>query len=232
MTPGNGQQRCLEYVERIANVAESTLETRTRDITPLIDFVKKWGPVPVCQKGKLVTGEKQYCLSSMASEFTACEECHLKHIEPLYSSTTQPTILLQLKAEEPHPNGFMCDLYSPRLQSYFTDACRTNDLLTFRQKIQARNNKLQELEMQLGRMKQEFQQLKMQENMHMNQMRIAQSQARMASTQWSVSGWIGPPIDWTMTNAQMAKASEKAMQAAIIQDKMTAMEKEWIDHWK
>jgi hypothetical protein len=35
-----------------------------------------------------------------------------------------------------------------------------------------------------------------------------------------------------MTNAQMAKASEKAMQAAIIQDNMTAMEREWVDHWK
>jgi chromosome segregation ATPase len=88
----------------------------------------------------------------------------------------------------------MCDLYSPRLQTYFTDACRTNDLSTFRQKIQARNNKMQELDIQLARMKQEFQQLKMQENMHMNQMRIAQSQARMASTQWTVSGWIGPPV--------------------------------------
>ena len=30
----------------------------------------------------------------------------------------------------------------------------------------------------------------------------------------------------------MAKASEKAMQAAIIQDNMTALEKEWNDHCK
>lgn len=194
MTQGNGQQRCLEYVDKIASVAESTLETQTRDVTPLIDFVKKWAPVPVCQKGNLVKGEKQYCLSSMASEFTACEDCYLKHVEPLYSSSPRPAILSQFRAQEPHPGGFMCDLYSPRLQTYFTDACRTNDLSTFRQKIQARNNKMQELDIQLARMKQEFQQLKMQENMHMSQMRIAQSQARMASTQWTVSGWIGPPV--------------------------------------
>jgi hypothetical protein len=194
MTQGDGQQRCLEYVDKIASVAESTLETKTRDVTPLIDFVKKWGPVPVCQKGKLVTGEKQYSFQSMGSEFTACEDCYLKHMEPLYSSSPQPAILSQLKAEGPHPNGFMCDLFSPRLQSYFTDVCRTNDLSTFRQKLQARNNKMQELNIQLGRMKQEYQQLKMQENMHMSQMRIAQSQATTASMQWSVSGWIGPPV--------------------------------------
>jgi hypothetical protein len=81
MTQGNGQQRCLEYVDKIASVAEITLETKTRDVTPLIDFVKKWAPVPVCQKGNSVKGEKQYCLSSMASEFTACEDCYLKHVE-------------------------------------------------------------------------------------------------------------------------------------------------------
>jgi hypothetical protein len=35
-----------------------------------------------------------------------------------------------------------------------------------------------------------------------------------------------------MSNAQLAKASEKAMQAAIIQDNMTALEKEWANYWK
>jgi hypothetical protein len=194
MTQGNGQQRCLEYVDKIASVAESTLNTKERDVTPLIDFVKKWAPVPVCQKGKLVQGEKQYSFATMGSDFTACEDCYLKHVEPLYSNSPQPAILSQFRAEGPHPNGFMCDLFSPRLQGYFTDACRTNDLSTLRQKVQARYNKRQELDIQLGRMKQEFQQLKMQENMHMNQMRIAQSQARMASTQWSVSGWSAPPV--------------------------------------
>jgi hypothetical protein len=35
-----------------------------------------------------------------------------------------------------------------------------------------------------------------------------------------------------MANAQLAKASEKAMQAAILHDNMTALEKEWADYWK
>jgi hypothetical protein len=194
MTQGDGQHRCMEYVDKIASVAESTLETKTRDVTPLIDFVKKWGPVPPCQKGKLALGQKRYGLPSTVPEFTACEECYLKHIAPLYSTSPQPAILSQLKFEESKTTGFMCDLFSPRLQSYFTDVCRTNDISTFRQKLTARNNKMQELDIQLGRMKQEFQQLKLQEKMHMSQMRLARSSTTINSTLWSVSGWSAPPV--------------------------------------
>jgi hypothetical protein len=194
MTQANGQQRCMEYIDQIASVAQSTLETKTRDLTPLIDFVRKWGPVPTCQQGKLVLGQKQYSFPSTVPEFTACEECYLKHIAPLYSNSPQPAILSHLEEKEPQNGGFLCDLYSPRLQSYFTDACRTNDISTFRQKLTARNNKMQEVEIQLGRMKQQIQQLKVQERMHRNQMIVAQSQARMSSMQWAVSGWSAPPV--------------------------------------
>ncbi|KAI4706213.1 hypothetical protein J4E89_008946 [Alternaria sp. Ai002NY15] len=194
MTQGNGQQRCVEIVDQMAAVAQSTLETKTRDITPLIDFVKKWGPVPACQQGKLVSGQKQYSFPSVVPEFTACEECYVRHIEPLYSQSPQPAILAQLEEQEAKPGGFLCDLFSPRLQSYFTDASRTNDISTFRQKLMARNNKMQEIEIQLRRMKQEIQQLKAQERMHRNQMIVAQSQARIRSTQWAVSGWSAPPV--------------------------------------
>ncbi|KAA8612595.1 hypothetical protein A1F94_006976 [Pyrenophora tritici-repentis] len=46
------------------------------------------------------------------------------------------------------------------------------------------------------------------------------------------TGWIGPPIDWSVTNAHMAKANEKNMQAAVIEDNMTALEKEWNQFWQ
>jgi len=39
-------------------------------------------------------------------------------------------------------------------------------------------------------------------------------------------------IDWGITNVEMAKANEKAMQAAILQDSMTDLENEWIRYWK
>jgi hypothetical protein len=233
MTLGDGYERCLEFIDRMAGIAQHTLETRERDITPLIEFVRKWASVPVCQQGKLVTGQNCYTLSTMGrTEFTVCEECYLKHIEPLHASNPQSPTLSQIKAELPKANGFMCDLFSPRLQSYWSDAVRTNDIQTFRQKLQARNNKMQVVDQQLGRMKQQYQHLTMQKNMHMNQMRIAHMQEKIRNTQWMTSGWTAPPLDFSRSNDQMAKANEVAMQAAVIMDNMTALEREWVQYWR
>jgi hypothetical protein len=232
MTLGDGQQRYLAYVDNIAEVAQHTLETRERDLTPLIEYARKWAPIPVCGQGKVVTGQKEYSLPTTVPEFTACEECYTKHIAPLYTTNPQSPILSQIKAREAHPQGFMCDLFSPRLQSYWTDAVNTNDIQTFRQKLQARNAKMQEVDQQLGRMKQQYQQLTLQKNMHMNQMKIAQMQATSRNTQWMASGWIAPPLDFSAANTQMAKASEAEMQAAIIMDNMTALERQFLDYWR
>ncbi|RMZ67434.1 ser arg-related nuclear matrix [Pyrenophora seminiperda CCB06] len=231
MSLGDAQQRGLEYLDQIAKTADSTVKTKTRDLGSLVEYIRKWGPVSVCRKGKGVWNERQYSLPSTVPEFTACEECYQKHIFPLYSQSPRPAILSHIQAEGPKEGGFLCDLFSPRLQGYFNDAVRTNDLGTFRQKLMARNEKMREVDMQLVRMMQECKQLKMQGNAHMSQMRISQMQAVSASTRMLATGWYGPPIDWTMTNAQMAKANEKNMEAAIIEDKMTALKNEWAQFW-
>ncbi|KAI1668227.1 hypothetical protein L13192_07363 [Pyrenophora tritici-repentis] len=232
MSLGDAQLRSLEYLDQIAKTAASTLDTKTRDLGPLVEYIRKWGPVPICRKGKEVFNEKRYSLPTTVPEFTACEECYHRHILPLYSESPKPAFLSHIKEEGVKEGGFMCDLFSPRLQGYFNDAVRTNDTDTFRQKLMARNERMREIKMQLVRMKQECQQLKMQGNMHMSQMRIAQMQATSQSTSWMATGWIGPPIDWSVTNAHMAKANEKNMQAAVIEDNMTALEKEWNQFWQ
>ena len=196
MSLGDAQLRGLEYLDQITQTADATLETKTLNLSPLIEYIRKWGPVPVCAKGKGVFNQKQYSLPTTVPEFTACEECYQKHILPLYSQSPRPALLSQIKAEEPKQGGFLCDLFSPRLQAYFKDAVRTNDTATFRQKLMARNEKMREMEIQLIRMRQECQMLKMQANTHMSQMRIAQMQASSASTRGMVSGWIMPPVSF------------------------------------
>jgi len=232
MNLGDARQRGLEYLDQIAKTAETTLETKTRDLGPLIEYIRKWAPVPVCTKAKPVFNQTQYSLPTTIPDFAACQECYQKHILPLYSQSPRPALLSDIKAQEPSQRGFICDLFSPRLQAYFNDAVRTNDMVTFRQKLMARGEKMREIEIQLMRMSQECRQLKIQANTHMSQMRIAQMQATSASTRWMATGWIAPPIDWSATNAQMAKANEKTIQAAVIEDNMTALENEWVQFWK
>lgn len=149
--------------------------------------------------------------------------------------------------------GFTCDLYSPRLQQYFQDAYTTNNLQDYRQKLVARNNKSREVKLQLERMKQEYQQLKMQSEMHMQLMQMEQANAMSTSLAWTMSSWSAPPvrmqhlqqaseygqtkvtykqIDWRASNAQMNQGSQMAVQAAMVLDNMKLIEKEWAEYWE
>lgn len=194
ITLGKWQLRSAHTVEVIFYTASQKLETGTLDIKPLITHVKKWGLVPLCEKGATVTNQKRFCLrNNQVPEFTACEECYLKHIEPIIPQHND--ILADVQAEVTNPpSGFTCDLYSHKLQQYFTDAITTKDFIGWRQKIIARNNKMQELNMQLERMKREHRQLSVQSEAQMSQMRIATMRATTARTSWVTTGWIAPPV--------------------------------------
>ncbi|KAH7396456.1 hypothetical protein BKA66DRAFT_409243 [Pyrenochaeta sp. MPI-SDFR-AT-0127] len=232
MMLGAGQARCVDYLDQIINVAEKTLQTGVRNVTPLVEYIKKWAPIPFCQKGSVVAGEKRFTLPSTVPEFTACEECYTKHIRPLYSESPQPYILSQMQSSVASTGGFTCDLYSPRLQQYFQDAHSTNNLQDYRQKLVARNNKLQEVKLQLERMKQEYRQLKAQSEMHMQLMQMEQATAMSASLAWTTSSWSAPPIDWRASNAQMNQGSQMAVQAAMVLDNIKLLEKEWAEYWE
>ena len=194
ITLGDRQARFLEYLDRIIDVAEKTLENGTRDVSPLTEYIKTWAAIPICTKGGIVTGEKRYSLPSTVPEFTACEECYTKYIQPLLNSSPPPRILSQLEVSVPTTGSYTCDLYTPRLQQYFQEACTTNDLQGYRQKLMARNTKAQEVKIQLTRMKQECQQLKVQSKMHMNMMQMEQTSAMVSSMAWSTSSWGAPPV--------------------------------------
>lgn len=194
MMLGGGQARCLDYLDRIIEVAEKTLQTGFRDVAPLVEYIKKWAPIPFCKKGGIAGGEKRYSLPSIVPEFTVCEECYMRHIHPLYNRSPQPRILSQLQPSIPDTGGFTCDLYSTRLQQYFKEATDTNDLQGYRQKLVARNAKMQEVKIQLERMKQEYEQLKMQSEMHMSMMQIEQMSAMSSSLAWTTSSWSAPPV--------------------------------------
>lgn len=197
MNVGHATGRFLKYIDQFTDVAESTLKTGTRDISPLTEYVKKWALVPVCRKWEVVKGEKCWSMSSVVPEFTVCEECYLEHIQPLYSAfaSPQPSILLQLTSSPvAPPNGFKCQLYSPRLQQYFKDACSTNDLQTLRQKIIQRNQKFQEVRTKLDHMRAQYEQQKMQMNMQLEMMRMERTNAMTRSLAWTVSGWGAAPV--------------------------------------
>ncbi|KAH7071797.1 hypothetical protein BKA63DRAFT_58159 [Paraphoma chrysanthemicola] len=233
MMLGHGQERCIHYLERIMEVAKQAEELGFRDISSLAEYVRTWASVPFCKKGANVVGEAQYSLPTTVPDFTACEECYMKHVQPLMQSRPRPTLLSQITSSIPPPgHAFMCDLYSPRLQQYFREVCATNDIPTFRRKLAERNDKMREIDMQLGRMKQEYQQLKAQSNTHMSMMHVERMRATSQSTAYIASRWIAPPMDWSATNALMNKANQLSIQAAGILDKMTLLEKQWNDYWR
>lgn len=188
-------ERTLTYLDRFIEVAEKTLETGQRDVTSLTDFVKKWASVPVCKPFKRVTGERCYSFSTQVPEWTVCEECYLTHVHPLYSNSPQPMILSQIsQSPSPPPSGFQCQLYSPRLQQYFQDAVSTNDLQGLRQKVLARNHKLEEVKRELEKLKMAYAQQKTQANYHWQMMQMQQQSAMVTSLAWQVGGSWGGPV--------------------------------------
>ncbi|KAJ4366157.1 hypothetical protein N0V83_007792 [Neocucurbitaria cava] len=230
---GIRQPRFLEYVDNFTNLAEKTLETGTRDVSPLIEHIRKWAPIPSCMRGAVVAGEKRYALPSTVADFTACQECYMKYVQPLPSKSPPPQIVSQLESSIPPPgSGFTCDLYSPRLQQYFQDAATSNDIQAYRQKLVARSNKLQEINLQIRNLRQEHRQLKAQSDMHMSMMRMEQTSAMTTSMAWSVSSWSAPPIDWRASNAHMSQGNQLALQAAMRLDSITMLEAEWAEHWE
>ncbi|CAO2658030.1 Nn.00g072900.m01.CDS01 [Neocucurbitaria sp. VM-36] len=233
MMLGKGQARSLEYLDRLIEVAEKALKDGARDVSSLVEYVRRWAPIPFCPKGELVAGEKRYSLSSTVPEFTACEECYTKYIHPLFSNSPQPRILSQLDSSIPPTNtGFTCDLYSPRLQQYFRDASTTNDLQGYRQKLVARNAKMQEMKIQIRNMQQEYRQLKTQSEMHMNMMQLERVNAITTNVAWTVSNWSAPPADWRASNAQMNHSHQLALQAAMRLDNIKLLEQEWEEYWE
>ncbi|KAF2034182.1 hypothetical protein EK21DRAFT_97654 [Setomelanomma holmii] len=227
ITLGHGFDRCMDYIDRIIETTQKTFATGIRNITPLAEYIRAWAVVSVCKKGASVIGEYNYLLPSTIPGFTACEECYMKHIKPWLGKEPRPAVLSGLDRAVPPPGQFfMCDLFSPRSQQYFREACATDDLQTYRHRLAQRNDKMREIDMQLVRMKQQSQQLERQSESQMSMMRVEQMRASSRSTSYIGTGWIAPRIDWSATNALMNRANQLSIQAAGVLDDMTLLEKE------
>jgi hypothetical protein len=137
-------ERTTKYIDQFLDTAEKAQEKGYRDVSGLVEYIKRWAPVPVCKKWEKVSGEKAYGLNGVP-EWTICEECFMEHVRPLYDQIPQPHILRHITHPQIPPAGFSCQMYSARLRGYFADAVASgaDDLSVLRQRVQARANKLQ-----------------------------------------------------------------------------------------
>ncbi|KAF2006750.1 hypothetical protein P154DRAFT_455656 [Amniculicola lignicola CBS 123094] len=231
------QSRTFKYIDQILEVAEKALDSgRERDVTPLVAYIRKWAPIPVCPKWERVSGQKCYNMASVAPEWTICEECYITHIGPITNPATapfpRPLILMQISATPSVPSsGFTCQLYSARLQQYFKDACTTNNVADLKRKVGERDRKLVEVKRELERMRAQYDQFRMQAEYHYQMMVINQSSALAHSIGWVGSGW-SVPTNTHATNESMNRGGEAALQADMIWANLKALEKEWADDWE
>lgn len=194
ITARDSSTREQEYVSQIFDTALETLKTRTRDLRPLADFLKKWAPIPTCSKGQNTPpGTRSYTFPKSMPYYAACEECYTKHVLPLLESGSPPVILKEMSPTV-CPNGFVCDLYSPRLLQYFRDACSSYNIETYKQRILARETKMQEYNVKLEQMALQLQQFNRQSRIYQMQMQSARSQETVRSMQWNSSVYRAPPV--------------------------------------
>ncbi|KAF2268200.1 hypothetical protein CC78DRAFT_540950 [Lojkania enalia] len=227
------QDRTAQYIDQFLGVAENVIKDGHRDVTPAIEYIKKWAPIPYCPKFNNVSGQKCWSLSHVVPEWTICEQCYITHVAPLYHKSPQPLVLSQVSALPQAPQGkFHCQLYSPRLQQYWQDACTTNDLAGLQHKIRERDQKMVEVKQKLEHMAMQYEQQKMQAQYHFQMMNIEQANAMTASMSWSVGGYYGVPADFRGANAQMSQAGQLYLQANMILDNYRMLEKEWADYWE
>lgn len=160
---GYGNDRFWEYIDHFNAVAEMAVEMGRLDVAPLIEFVKKWAPIPYCRRASKVTGVNCYKLPSVVSEWAACENCYLEHIEPLLSASPHAAVLSRIeKSKIPSPTPWKCCMYSPRLRQHFAEAMASNDLVAFNQKLQKREEKFAETMIKLERLNMQHAQQKAQ----------------------------------------------------------------------
>jgi hypothetical protein len=134
LTAKNNGNRGDNYFDKLMETAKQHLETGNLDTLPLANYVKKWAPIPICVRGESTApGTKSWTFPTSIPNYAACEECYTYHILPLLESDNPPSILKEMKPNT-YPNGFVCDLYSPRLIQWFKDAVASYNLETYKQR--------------------------------------------------------------------------------------------------
>ena len=110
-------QRSLNYIDQIVEVAEKTLKTGYRDLTPAAKYIEKYALLPECPKNKTVKNVGCYSMPSSVPEFTVCQECYTEVI--LHEVQKGAPLARQVStAPSIPPDGFSCQLYSPRTRQF------------------------------------------------------------------------------------------------------------------
>ncbi|KAF3041653.1 hypothetical protein E8E12_000065 [Didymella heteroderae] len=218
------------YFDKMTEAVKQHLESGILDIQPLASYVKKWAPIPVCMKGEsTLPGTKSWTFPTSIPNYAACEECYTYHVLPLLESDNPPTILKEMKPNS-YPNGFVCDLYSPRLVQWFKDAVTSYNLETYKQRIMTREAKAQEYKLKLDQLRLQYRQYDQQAQMFRIQMQGAQTQETIRAIQWSTSAYYyAPPHDSSSSTALMNQSHQAMLQAEMIKENMKLVRKEWAD---
>lgn len=228
----NDGRRGEHYLDQLIKAEQETLKTGRIDTRQLVAYFKKWAPIPVCIKGDPVPqGVPYYTFPTSMPTYAACQECYTTHILPLLSSAKPPIILQEMK---PHtsPQGFICDLYSPRLQTWFHEALKSYNMPAYKQKLTEREAKAQEVTLRLGQLQLRHEQLSSQARLYSMQMQAAQTAERVRAMQWNSSAYHAPPLDFSRSTAAMNQSHQALLQAEMVEQDYKMVQKEWRELWE
>lgn len=189
-------RRGEQYLDIFFEAEKKARETCIVDVRPIMYHVRKWARIPVCVQGdNIPQGATSYTFPLSMPNYAACEECYQNHILPHLNAVSPPPILKELRATK-SPNGFVCDLYSPRLQQWFNDACTSGDLGMYSRRIRMREEKMQEYSRKLRELDLQHQQYERQAHLYAMQMESARGMEAVRALQFSTTNRypVAPPV--------------------------------------
>ena len=223
----NDGRRGELYLDKLIEAEQATLQTGRPDTRPLVAHFRKWAPIPVCLKADPVpAGVAYYTFPTSMPSYAACQECYTVHVLPLLSSPNPPLILKELNLHT-SPQGFVCDLYSPRLQGWFAEAAQSYNMEVYREKLMGREAKAREVNVRLGQLKVQYQQAQSQARLYDMQMHAAQSAERVRAMGWNSSAYYAPPLDFSRSTAAMNQSHQALLKAEMLEQDYEMVRKEW-----
>jgi len=189
-------QRSLSYIDQIVEVAEKTLKTGYLDLTPAAEYIEKYALLPECPKNNTVKNVGCYSMPSSVPEFTVCQECYTEVILSEVQNEAPLAKLAKQVSTAPSipPDGFSCQLYSPRTRQFWQDSLTTGDAGLLRQKVTERKQKQMELTQKADQLTLTYHQQKMQAKYHNEMMLIEANTAMHSALTWRATTGVIRPV--------------------------------------
>jgi hypothetical protein len=165
-TPGTGtcdilasSGRTTSYIEALMNAESTAQETESdADMDVLKNFVFRFAGLAECAREEIAVGNV-YSIPQLPV-FRVCEECHEQYIRPNASAGSQ--IALSFGAPVYAAEGFVCQLYSERMQKLWLTAVANNNMNYLRYKVIERATQEAEITTEITALKEKFAMLKKQ----------------------------------------------------------------------